>query len=182
MAFLPSAALLPLALLLVPTLPSQAQVSMGYNNPITSTATRARTAFQAIRSTRVFDVEGVNAVPNDGSLVYNESTVWNILNPADPFSLNVNSFDPLHAHVVAAAVFLLKLRQRIEVPIEGILGRESVALHHPAGEGGGPPVPDGGEQGGEAAADQPLERPGDAIGRAQHRRVAALGDPDPPQG
>ena len=75
-----------------------------------------------------------------------------------------------------------QFRQRIEVPIEGILGRESVALHHPAGEGGGPAVPDGGEQGGEAAADQPLERPGDAIGRAQHRRVAALGDPDPPQG
>ncbi|MFO0031280.1 MAG: hypothetical protein ACK54Z_03395, partial [Cyanobacteriota bacterium] len=113
MAFLPSAALLPLALLLVPTLPSQAQVSMGYNNPITSTATRARTAFQAIRNTRVFEVEGTNAVPNDGSLVYNESTIWNVLNPADPFSLNVNSFDPL-------AEFQQKNSRRDDVRVQRI--------------------------------------------------------------
>lgn len=75
--------------------PAQAQVTLGYSNPITSSASRSRIGFQGARSTRKFEVAGINAEPIDGSLVYDETTVWRIHNPDDPFTLSVLSLDPL---------------------------------------------------------------------------------------
>jgi hypothetical protein len=83
-----------LALFLLAARPGQAQVTLGYSNPITSTATRTRIGFQGVRSTQIFNVEGNNVEPIDGSLVYDETTRWRIFNPNNAFSLNVDTSDP----------------------------------------------------------------------------------------
>lgn len=74
---------------------AQAQVTLGYGNPINSTASRSRVGFQGARSTRKFEVSGLNAEPIDGSLVYDETTVWRIHDPSNPMALSVLSLDPL---------------------------------------------------------------------------------------
>jgi hypothetical protein len=88
-------ALVLFGLLTINACPAQAQVTLGYNNPITSSASRSRIGFQGARSTRKFEVAGINAEPIDGSLVYDETTVWRIHNPDDPVALSVLSLDPL---------------------------------------------------------------------------------------
>lgn len=90
------ALLLPLLLALLGPLPRPAcsQVTVGYSNPIFSSATRGRIDQQGLRSTRRFEVAGINAQPIDGSLIYDESTVWSLVDPSNPSSLTVLNLDP----------------------------------------------------------------------------------------
>lgn len=83
-------------LVMISACPAHAQVTLGYNNPITSSASRSRIGFQGARSTRLFQVTGLNTEPIDGSLIYDETTVWRIHDPDAPTtSLSVLSLDPL---------------------------------------------------------------------------------------
>lgn len=92
------------ALLSLPPQAARSQVIVGYSSSIVSSAARGRIDQQALRSTRRFEVAGINAQPIDGSLIYDENTIWTIVDPTKPTSLNVLNLDPL-----------LELRQRATV-------------------------------------------------------------------
>lgn len=89
-----SATPLVVALLGLPLQPAHSQVTVGYSNPIFSSAARGRIDQQGLRNTRRFDVAGINAQPIDGSLIYDESTIWTLVDPSNPSSLTVINLDP----------------------------------------------------------------------------------------
>ena len=90
--------LLPLALtiqsLLLAMLPAAAQVTVGYRNPIFISACVGVVERRGVRGTLQFGVAGVNVVPSDGSLIYDENTIWKIDKPDRPFSLTVVENSP----------------------------------------------------------------------------------------
>lgn len=90
--------LLPFALtaqaLLLTMQPAVAQVTVGYSNPIFSSAFVGVEERRGVRETFQFGVAGVNVVPSDGSLIYDENTIWKIDQPDRPFSLTVIENSP----------------------------------------------------------------------------------------
>jgi hypothetical protein len=90
--------LLPLVLsiqsLLLAMLPAVAQVTVGYRNPIFTSAFVGVEERRGVRETVQFGVAGVNVVPSDGSLIYDENTIWKIDQPDRPFSLTVVENSP----------------------------------------------------------------------------------------
>jgi hypothetical protein len=90
--------LLPLAFtiqsLLLAMLPAVAQVTVGYRNPIFTSAFVGLEERRGVRETVQFGVAGVNVVPSDGSLIYDENTIWKIDKPDRPFSLTVVENSP----------------------------------------------------------------------------------------
>ncbi|MCP9778145.1 MULTISPECIES: hypothetical protein [unclassified Cyanobium] len=90
--------LLPLAFtiqsLLLAMLPAAAQVTVGYSNPIFTSAFVGVEERRGVRETVQFGVAGVNVVPADGSLIYDENTIWKIDQPDRPFSLTVVENSP----------------------------------------------------------------------------------------
>lgn len=90
--------LLPLTLtiqsLLLAMLPAAAQVTVGYRNPILTSAFVGVEERRGVRETVQFGVAGVNVVPADGSLIYDENTIWKIDKPDRPFSLMVIENSP----------------------------------------------------------------------------------------
>lgn len=74
--------------------PACSQVTVGYSNPIFSSAARGRIDQQGLRNTRRFEVAGINAQPLDGSLIYDENTIWTLVDPSNPSSLSVINLDP----------------------------------------------------------------------------------------
>jgi hypothetical protein len=90
--------LLPLALsinsLLLAMLPAAAQVTLGYSNPIFTSAFVGVEERRGVRETVQFGVAGVNVVPSNGSLIYDENTIWKIDQPDRPFSLTVVENNP----------------------------------------------------------------------------------------
>lgn len=90
--------LLPFALtaqaLLLTMQPAVAQVTVGYSNPIFSSAFVGVEERRGVRETVQFGVAGVNVVPSDGSLIYDENTIWKIDQPDRPFSLTVIENSP----------------------------------------------------------------------------------------
>lgn len=77
------------------------QVTVGYSNSMAGSAARGRIDLQSLRSTRRFEVAGINAQPIDGSLIYDPTTIWTLVDPSQPSALSVLNLDPL-----------LELRQR----------------------------------------------------------------------
>jgi hypothetical protein len=90
--------LLPFALtsqaLLLALQPSVAQVTVGYSNPIFTSAFVGVEERRGVRETLQFGVAGVNVVPSDGSLIYDENTIWKIDKPDRPLSLIVVENSP----------------------------------------------------------------------------------------
>jgi hypothetical protein len=90
--------LLPLALtaqtLLLAMQPAPAQVTVGYRNPIFTSAFVGVEERRGVRETVQFGVAGVNVVPSDGSRIYDENTIWKIDQPDRPFSLTVTENSP----------------------------------------------------------------------------------------
>lgn len=80
--------------LLLATFPAAAQVSVGYSNPIFTSAFVGVEERRGVRETVQFGVAGVNVVPSDGSLIYDENTIWKIDKPDRPFSLTVIENSP----------------------------------------------------------------------------------------
>jgi hypothetical protein len=76
-------------------LPAAAQVTLGYRNPIFSAAFLGAEEQRGIRETMQFSVTGVNVVPADGSLIYDENTIWVIDQPDRSISLRVIESGPL---------------------------------------------------------------------------------------
>jgi len=74
--------------------PARAQVSVGYRNPVFAGAFVALEERRGLRETVQFGVAGVNVVPADGSLIYDESTVWKIDQQGRPFALTVIENSP----------------------------------------------------------------------------------------
>ena len=72
-----------------------AQITVGYRNPIFVNQSRTREQRQGVRTTRRFEVSGINVKPLDGSLIYDEDTIWTISEPGKPFSLTVLDQNPL---------------------------------------------------------------------------------------
>lgn len=85
--------LLPLVLaaqsLLLAMLPASAQVTVGYRNPIFTSAFVGVEERRGVRETVQFGVAGVNVVPADGTLIYDDNTIWRIDQPDRPFALTV---------------------------------------------------------------------------------------------
>ena len=90
--------LLPLALsaqaLVLAMQPVDAQVTVGYSNPIFTSTFVGVEERRGVRETVQFGVAGVNVVPSDGSLIYDENTIWKIDQPDRPFSLTVVENSP----------------------------------------------------------------------------------------
>jgi hypothetical protein len=90
--------LLPMAFtgsaLLLAILPVAGQVTVGYTNPIFSSASVGVEERRGVRETVQFGVAGVNVVPSDGNLEYDEDTIWKIDQPDRPFSLTVIENSP----------------------------------------------------------------------------------------
>jgi hypothetical protein len=90
--------LLPMAftgsMLLLAILPVAGQVTVGYTNPIFSSASVGVEERRGVRETVQFGVAGVNVVPSDDTLVYDENTIWKIDQPDRPFSLTVIENSP----------------------------------------------------------------------------------------
>lgn len=80
---------------LLAALPAAAQVTVGYRNPIFSSAFVGVEERRAVRETVQFGVAGLNVVPVDGTLIYDENTIWKIDQPDQPFSLTVTENNPL---------------------------------------------------------------------------------------
>lgn len=80
--------------LLLAVLPVAAQVTVGYRNPIFSSASVGVEERRGVRETVQFGVAGVNVVPADGTLIYDENTIWKIDQPDRPFSLTVIENSP----------------------------------------------------------------------------------------
>ena len=74
---------------------AHAQVTIGYRNPIQTTAFMGVEERRAQRETVQFGIAGVNVRPSDGSLIYDEDTIWRIDAPGRPFSLTVTENNPL---------------------------------------------------------------------------------------
>lgn len=91
----PAALLAVLALVASLPPPASSQVTVGYSNPIFGIAARGRIDQQGLGNTRRFAVDGGNAQPINGSLIYDESTVWTLVDPTKPSTLSVVNLDPL---------------------------------------------------------------------------------------
>ena len=80
-----------LVLLIISSWPvsTNAQITVGYRNPIGIFANRSLSERQAKKDTRLFELAGINAIPIDGSLIYTEDTIFKILDQNKSFSLNV---------------------------------------------------------------------------------------------
>lgn len=74
---------------------ARAQVTVGYRNPIQATAFMALEERRAQREIVEFGVAGVNVRPTDGTLIYDEDTIWRIDQPGRPFSLTITENSPL---------------------------------------------------------------------------------------
>lgn len=74
---------------------AMAQVAVGYRNPVVATAFGGLEERRGQRETVQFGVAGVNVIPSDGSLIYDENTIWRIDQPSRPFSLTVTENNPL---------------------------------------------------------------------------------------
>ena len=74
---------------------ASAQVTVGYSNPILATASFGLEQRRAVRETEQFGVAGLNVRPEDGSLIYDENTIWRIDQPGRPFSLTITESSPL---------------------------------------------------------------------------------------
>jgi hypothetical protein len=90
--------LLPLALtlqgVLLAMMPAAAQVTVGYTNPIFTASFMGIEERRGVRETVQLGVAGVNVVPVDGSLIYDQNTIWRIDQPDRPFSLTVIENSP----------------------------------------------------------------------------------------
>jgi hypothetical protein len=80
-----------LVLLIISSWPvsTNAQITVGYRNPIGVIANRSLSERQAKKDTRLFELAGINAIPIDGSLIYTEDTIFKIQDQNKSFSLNV---------------------------------------------------------------------------------------------
>jgi hypothetical protein len=81
-------------LALLSALPAAAQVTLGYRNPVLATSFMGVEERRGVRELRQFGVAGLNVVPEDGSLIYDENTIWRIDQPDRPFSLTVIENSP----------------------------------------------------------------------------------------
>jgi hypothetical protein len=71
-----------------------AQVFVGYSNPVFASAFYGMEQRRAKREQVTFAVAGINVRPDDGTLVYDQNTIWEINNPDKPFSLTVSEDGP----------------------------------------------------------------------------------------
>lgn len=74
---------------------ASAQVSVGYRNPVVATAFSGLEERRGQQETVQFGVAGVNVSPSEGSLIYDENTIWRIEEPGRPFALTVTENNPL---------------------------------------------------------------------------------------
>ena len=74
--------------------PAVAQVTVGYSNPIVASAFYGMEQRRAKREQVTFSVAGINVRPDDGSLIYDQNTIWQINDPEKPFSLTVSEEGP----------------------------------------------------------------------------------------
>ena len=74
---------------------ASAQVTIGYGNPVLVTAASVIEQRRGQRETVQFGVAGVNVRPVDGSLIYDEDTIWRVDQADRPFSLTITENDPL---------------------------------------------------------------------------------------
>lgn len=75
-------------------LPALAQVAVGYSNPIFASAAYGVELRRARRDQTTFSVAGINVQPIDGSLIYDQNTLWQINDPQQPFSITVTEEGP----------------------------------------------------------------------------------------
>lgn len=73
----------------------QAQVSLGYRNPVVASGSMGQSFLQSTIQTNQFFVDGENVIPNDNSRVFNRSTIWIIKDQGLPFSLKTEDANPL---------------------------------------------------------------------------------------
>lgn len=71
-----------------------AQVTVGYSNPIFASAFYGMEQRRAKREQVSFSVAGINVRPDDGTLIYDQNTIWQINEPDKPFSLTVSEPGP----------------------------------------------------------------------------------------
>lgn len=74
--------------------PAAAQVTVGYRNPLFTSAFTGVEQRRGVRETVQFAVAGVNVVPSDGSLIYDANTIWKVDQAGRPFSLTVMENSP----------------------------------------------------------------------------------------
>ena len=86
-----------LVLLAIAGFPSSAgaQITVGYRNPIFVNQNRTLEQRNGVRTTQRFEVTGINVRPLDGSLIYDQDTIWTISEPGLPLSLTVLDQNPL---------------------------------------------------------------------------------------
>lgn len=80
--------------LMLTILPAAAQVTVGYRNAMFTSGFVGVEERRGVRETVQFGVAGINVVPSDGSLIYDENTIWKIDQPERPFSLTVVENSP----------------------------------------------------------------------------------------
>ncbi len=77
-------------------LPSSAQVSIGYRNPMVASASVGRSYLESVVQTNEFFAEGDNVIPDDtNSLVFDRSTIWIVKDQNEAFSLKTEDSNPL---------------------------------------------------------------------------------------
>lgn len=108
--------------LLLAMQPAFAQVTLGYRNPIFTSAFVGVEERRGVREMRQFGVAGVNVVPSDGSLIYDENTVWKINQPDRPFSLTVVENSPqmeIRNSDVITRITQVRRTERVFVQVSG---------------------------------------------------------------
>lgn len=77
-------------------MPSSAQVSIGYRNPMVASGSVGRSYVESVVQTNEFLVTGQNVIPNDNaSRRFNRSTIWIVKDQDKDFSLKVEDANPL---------------------------------------------------------------------------------------
>ncbi|MEB3308408.1 MAG: hypothetical protein VKK98_09705 [Cyanobacteriota bacterium] len=71
-----------------------AQVTVGYSNPIFVSSFHGVEQRRGRREQFSFSVAGINVRPDDGTLMYDNNTIWQINDPEKPFSLRVSEEGP----------------------------------------------------------------------------------------
>ena len=94
---------------------SLSQVTVGYRNPIISSASAGREIGEITMLTNQFVVFGENVVPSDGTLEFDRKTEWVVRDPTQGFSLIVEDMNPMIEVTSSAAKSRMNSASRKEL-------------------------------------------------------------------
>ena len=94
---------------------SLSQVTVGYRNPIISSASAGREIGDITMLTNQFVVFGENVVPSDGTLEFDRKTEWVVRDPTKGFSLIVEDMNPMIEVTSSAAKSRMNSASRKEL-------------------------------------------------------------------